>query len=90
MTYEQREMSMRGNNIPFAHAIAFHEMIPGHFLQFYMGVRYHAYRQAFETPFWGEGDTLPNDYAFTILHSPLIEYNYVYYNRFSIPQQNYR
>jgi hypothetical protein len=56
MTYEQREMSMRGNNIPFAHATAFHEMIPGHFLQFYMGSRYHTYRQAFETPFWGEGD----------------------------------
>jgi uncharacterized protein (DUF885 family) len=56
MTYEQREMSMRGNNIPFAHATAFHEMIPGHFLQFYMGSRYHTYRQAFESPFWGEGD----------------------------------
>jgi len=56
MTFEQREMSMRGNNIPFAHATAFHEMIPGHFLQFYMGARYHNYRQVFETPFWGEGD----------------------------------
>ena len=56
MTYEQREMSMRGNNIPFAHATAFHEMIPGHFLQFYMASRYHTYRQAFESPFWGEGD----------------------------------
>ena len=56
MTYEQREMSMRGNNIPFAHATAFHEMIPGHFLQFYMSSRYHTYRQAFSTPFWGEGD----------------------------------
>ncbi len=56
MTYEQREMSMRGNNIPFAHATAFHEMIPGHFLQFYIGSRYHTYRQLFETPFWGEGD----------------------------------
>jgi len=56
MTYEQREMSMRGNNIPFSHATAFHEMIPGHFLQFYMGYRYHSYRQLFETPFWHEGD----------------------------------
>lgn len=56
MTYDQREMSMRGNNIPFAHATAFHEMIPGHFLQFYMGSRYHVYRRAFSTPFWVEGN----------------------------------
>ncbi len=56
MTYEQREMSMRGNNTAFSHATAFHEMIPGHFLQFYMGARYHTYRQLFDNPFWGEGD----------------------------------
>ncbi|MFI5072426.1 MAG: DUF885 family protein [Terriglobales bacterium] len=56
MTYDQREMSMRGNNIPFAHATAFHEMIPGHFLQSYMGQRYHPYRRAFGTPFWSEGN----------------------------------
>jgi hypothetical protein len=57
MTYEQREMSMRGNNIPFAHATAFHEMIPGHFLQAYMSARYRTYRRiAFSTPFWGEGN----------------------------------
>ncbi len=58
MTYEQREMSMRGNNIPFAHATAFHEMIPGHFLQFYMNARYRSYRRPFSTPFWGEGNSL--------------------------------
>ena len=58
MTFDQREMSMRGNNIPFARATAFHEMIPGHFLQFYMSDRYRAYRQAFETPFWHEGNAL--------------------------------
>ncbi len=56
MTFPQREMSMRGNNIPFARATAFHEMIPGHFLQFYMAERYHPYRHAFDTGFWGEGD----------------------------------
>jgi uncharacterized protein (DUF885 family) len=56
MTYEQREMSMRGNNIPFARATAFHEMIPGHFLQFYMAARYRPYRRVFETPFWHEGN----------------------------------
>ena len=58
MTFEQREMSMRGNNIPFARATAFHEMIPGHFLQFYMAERYRPYRQVFETPFWIEGNAL--------------------------------
>ena len=58
MTYEQREMSMRGNNIPFARATAFHEMIPGHFLQFYMSSRYRTYRRAFSTPFWSEGNSL--------------------------------
>ena len=58
MTYEQREMSMRGNNIPFAHATAFHEMIPGHFLQFYMSARYTPYRAPFSTPFWSEGNAL--------------------------------
>jgi uncharacterized protein (DUF885 family) len=56
MTYDQREMSMRGNNIAFAHATAFHEMIPGHFLQFYMAARYRTYRRAFSTPFWHEGN----------------------------------
>lgn len=58
MTFDQREMSMRGNNIPFSRATAFHEMIPGHFLQFYMSERYRPYRQAFETPFWIEGNAL--------------------------------
>jgi uncharacterized protein (DUF885 family) len=58
MTYDQREMSMRGNNIPMSHATAFHEMIPGHFLQFYMQSRYRPYRRIFDTPFWGEGNAL--------------------------------
>ena len=57
MTYDQREMSMRGNNTPMSHATAFHEMIPGHFLQWYMGQRYHPYRRAFDTPFWTEGNS---------------------------------
>ena len=56
MTYDQREMSMRGNSTPLSHATAFHEMIPGHFLQFYMMSRYRPYRRAFETPFWVEGN----------------------------------
>ena len=56
MTYDQREMSMRGNSTPLSHATAFHEMIPGHFLQFYMGARYNPYRRTFSTPFWHEGN----------------------------------
>lgn len=56
MTYDQREMSMRGNSTPLSHATAFHEMIPGHFLQFYMMSRYRPYRRVFETPFWVEGN----------------------------------
>lgn len=56
MTYDQREMSMRGNSTPLSHATAFHEMIPGHFLQFYMMARYRPYRRVFETPFWVEGN----------------------------------
>jgi uncharacterized protein (DUF885 family) len=56
MTFDQREMSMRGNNTSFAHATAFHEMIPGHFLQYYMESRYRPYRRLFWTPFWAEGN----------------------------------
>ncbi len=33
-------------------------MIPGHFLQGYMGARYHSYREPFSTPFWVEGNAL--------------------------------
>jgi uncharacterized protein (DUF885 family) len=58
MTFEQRMMSMRGNNISFARATVFHELIPGHHLQGYMAARYRSYRRIFETPFWGEGNAL--------------------------------
>ena len=55
MTEEQKLMSMRGNNIHFARATVFHELIPGHYLQQYMAERYRPWRSAFETPFWLEG-----------------------------------
>jgi len=55
MTEEQKLMSMRGNNIHFARATVFHELIPGHYLQQYMSERYRPWRSAFETPFWEEG-----------------------------------
>jgi uncharacterized protein (DUF885 family) len=56
MTFEQRMMSMRGNNIPFSRSTVFHELIPGHHLQGFMAERYRSYRQVFETPFWSEGN----------------------------------
>lgn len=56
MTFEQRMMSMRGNNVPFARATVFHELIPGHHLQGFMTTRYRSYRRVFSTPFWLEGN----------------------------------
>lgn len=56
MTVAERMQSMRGNSTRLSHAEAFHEMIPGHFLQFYMMDRYRPYRQTFMTPFWTEGN----------------------------------
>ncbi|HTH50887.1 MAG TPA: DUF885 family protein [Pyrinomonadaceae bacterium] len=55
MTHEQKMMSMRGNNPYFSHATVFHELIPGHHLQLYMGARSKPYRQLFSTPFSVEG-----------------------------------
>ena len=55
MTEEQKLMSMRGNNIHFSRATVFHEVIPGHFLQEFMGERYRSYRAVFDTPFSVEG-----------------------------------
>jgi hypothetical protein len=57
MEYEARIQSMRGNNTPFSHATAFHEMIPGHNLVFYMTARFREYRPSLGggSPFYGEG-----------------------------------
>lgn len=55
MDHEAKMMSMRGNNIHFSRSTVFHEMIPGHHLQFHMFARYKPYRQMFDTPFWTEG-----------------------------------
>ena len=57
MTYDQRMMSMRGNNPYFSRATVFHELIPGHWLQEYSSsMRYRPYRQAFGSGFWIEGN----------------------------------
>lgn len=57
MEYDARLQSMRGNNVPFAHATAFHEMIPGHNLVGFVGARYNGYRARLGagTPFFAEG-----------------------------------
>jgi hypothetical protein len=55
MSHDDKLMSLRGNNIHFARATVFHELIPGHHLQGYMTSRYNGHRRAFSTPFWGEG-----------------------------------
>ncbi len=58
MSQEDKLMSMRGNNIHFARATVFHELIPGHHLQGFMTDRYNTQRRAFGTPFWTEGWSL--------------------------------
>lgn len=56
MNYEDKLMSMRGNNPFFSRPTVQHELIPGHHLQFYMNSRYKSYRQAaFNTAFTTEG-----------------------------------
>ncbi len=57
MEYDARLQSMRGNNTPFSHATAFHEVIPGHNLVGYMSARFRGYRPSLggSSPFYGEG-----------------------------------
>jgi uncharacterized protein (DUF885 family) len=56
MTFEQKMMSMRGNNIPMSRATVFHELIPGHHLQLFMAARFKPYRSIVGgTPFITEG-----------------------------------
>ena len=58
MAYDDRQMSMRGNNVHFARATVHHELIPGHHLQGFMSDRFNAHRDVFATPFWHEGGAL--------------------------------
>lgn len=55
MDYDDKMMSMRGNNPHFSRATVQHELIPGHHLQQFMNQRYKPYRKLFGTPFWTEG-----------------------------------
>jgi uncharacterized protein (DUF885 family) len=55
MDHEAKLMSMRGNNPHFSRSTVFHELIPGHNLQFYYNKRVRPYRFLFNTPFCIEG-----------------------------------
>ncbi|KAI0420944.1 hypothetical protein F5X98DRAFT_312490 [Xylaria grammica] len=56
MEHTEKLMTLRGNNRHFSRATAFHEMIPGHRLQLYVGRRSRPYRaKLFSTPFFIEG-----------------------------------
>ncbi|KAI7191052.1 hypothetical protein KC343_g1176 [Hortaea werneckii] len=55
MSHEDKLMSMRGNSRPFSRSTVFHELVPGHHLQYHMIKRYRSYRSVFSTPFWMEG-----------------------------------
>jgi len=55
MSHEEKRMSLRANNEHFSRAVVHHELIPGHHLQGFMTARYSTHRNAFSTPFWGEG-----------------------------------
>ncbi|KAI1188010.1 hypothetical protein F5B17DRAFT_294203 [Nemania serpens] len=56
MAHADKLMTLRGNNRHFSRATAFHEMIPGHRLQLYVGARSRPYRaRLFTTPFFVEG-----------------------------------
>ncbi|KAJ6786189.1 hypothetical protein PWT90_00751 [Aphanocladium album] len=55
MDHDLKKMVMRGNNRHFSRATVFHELIPGHRLQYYYISRYNSHRMLFSTPFWMEG-----------------------------------
>ena len=57
MDYDDKMMSMRGNNPNFSKSTVHHELIAGHHLQGFMSDRYKPYRN-FNTPFWNEGNSL--------------------------------
>ncbi|TKB99620.1 DUF885 family protein [Pedobacter cryotolerans] len=58
MSEAAKMMTLRGNNRHFSRAVVFHELIPGHNLQYFMQSRYKPYRRSFSTPFWTEGWSL--------------------------------
>ena len=55
MDVDDKNQSLRSNNVHFARATVFHELVPGHHLQFFYLARYNQHRELFMTPFWVEG-----------------------------------
>ena len=55
MAHDDKLMVMRGNSRPLSRSTVFHELIPGHHLQYHYMPRSKPHRQLFETPFWIEG-----------------------------------
>jgi hypothetical protein len=55
MDFDAKEQSLRANNVHFARATVFHELVPGHHLQNYYENRFNTHRDLFTTPFWVEG-----------------------------------
>lgn len=55
MSHEDKIMVMRGNCRPFSRSTVFHELIPGHHLQYHYMNRVKTYRKMFQSPFWIEG-----------------------------------
>lgn len=69
MEYEDKLMSLRGNNPHFSRAVLHHEIIAGHHLQGFMNNRYKVYRN-FNTPFWTEGNALYWEFILWDLNYP--------------------
>ncbi|MCH5715027.1 DUF885 family protein [Niabella hibiscisoli] len=69
MAYDDKLMSMRGNNPHFSRATVHHELIAGHHLQGFMNNRYKTYRD-FGTPFWHEGNALYWEFILWDLNFP--------------------
>ncbi len=70
MDYDDKLQSLRANNIHFARATVFHELVPGHHLQYYYEERYNPQRQLFTTPFWVEGWSVWWEFQFWDLGFP--------------------
>lgn len=58
MSGDEKIQALRANNRHFSRATVFHELIPGHHLQYYWRQRANRHRVLFETPFWIEGWSL--------------------------------
>ena len=55
MTNEEKQSSLRANNIHVCRCTVHHELIPGHHMQMFSMERNNPHRRFFNTPFWIEG-----------------------------------